>query len=254
MVDEVSGARVTWVGHATVLIELDGARLLTDPILRGRVAHLRRRAPAHDPAVAAEIDAILVSHGHHDHLDLPSIDRVGGDPVIVGPASVTAHLGNRPSVTLAERRSTLLAGLEVTATHAEHDGRRWPLPSAPRDAIGFVVTGSRTILFAGDTDLYDEIGEVGVPVDVALIPVAGWGPKIGPGHLDPEAAAEAVRRLAPGIVVPIHWGTLARIGMRGADPLWRSAPERFAAQLGSLAPEVSVRVLEPGGSLELGDA
>jgi L-ascorbate metabolism protein UlaG (beta-lactamase superfamily) len=246
--------RVTWLGHATALFELDGLRLLTDPVLRSRVGHLRRRVPAPDPDLARAIDAILVSHGHHDHFDRPSIGRVGGDPVIVGPASVTTHLGLRPSITLAAGESTELRGLAIEATHAEHDGRRWPFPSAPRDAIGFLIRGSKTILFAGDTDLFDAIGEVGAPVDVALIPVAGWGPKLGAGHLDPGSAAEAVRRLAPRIVIPIHWGTLTRIGTRGDDPLWRAAPLRFADELAALAPDVSVRVLEPGASLELDPA
>ena len=106
--------------------------------------------------------------------------------------------------------------------------------------------------FAGDTELFDGIAEVGDGLDVALLPVAGWGPTLGPGHLGPREAAVALARLRPRVAVPIHWGTLYPLGLRFrrhsvlADP-----PQEFARHAAELAPEVDVRVLAPGEALNL---
>jgi L-ascorbate metabolism protein UlaG (beta-lactamase superfamily) len=90
------------------------------------------------------------------------------------------------------------------------------------------------------------------PVDVALLPVAGWGPSLGPGHMDAEQAARATALLRPGIAVPIHWGTYAPIGLkRGRDRLLRDPPLAFAEQVARLAPGTRVEILQPGGSLTL---
>ena len=88
---------------------------------------------------------------------------------------------------------------------AEHEGSRGPF-GASADAVGYVITGSEVVYFAGDTDLFDGMHELG-PVDLALVPIWGWGPGLGAGHLDPVQAAEAVARIRPRLVVPIHWGT-----------------------------------------------
>jgi L-ascorbate metabolism protein UlaG (beta-lactamase superfamily) len=147
---------------------------------------------------------------------------------------------------LAPGDRTQVGDVAVTATPAEHDGGRRPL--GPRvQPLGFVTEAERSVYFAGDTDLF--AGMEALPrVDVALLPVAGWGRKLGPGHLDPERAARAAALLRPRIAVPIHWGTL-HAGRRG--PWFTDPPRAFAAQLAERAPEVEVRVLEPGESLEL---
>jgi L-ascorbate metabolism protein UlaG (beta-lactamase superfamily) len=88
------------------------------------------------------------------------------------------------------------------------------------------------------------------PIDAALLPVAGWGPTLGPGHMDAERAAEAAALLRPAVAVPIHWGTLHPRGRRRGAWFHRP-PHRFAARVAQLAPEVDVRVLEPGAALEL---
>ena len=90
------------------------------------------------------------------------------------------------------------------------------------------------------------------PLDVALLPVWGWGPSLGPGHMDPEEAAGACALLRPAVAVPIHWGTYLRVGMvrRDGDPL-RDPPHRFAARVAERAPDARVELLEPGGSLSL---
>ena len=118
--------------------------------------------------------------------------------------------------------------------------------SAP--ALGFVVTGSKRVYFAGDTDLFDDMEAIGGSLDLALLPVAGWGKKLGPGHLDAARAATAASLLKPRMAVPIHWGTFRPVSERG-DP---GHPEtEFRDRAAKLAPEVEVRILAPGETLDL---
>jgi L-ascorbate metabolism protein UlaG (beta-lactamase superfamily) len=142
--------------------------------------------------------------------------------------------------------------VEVETTQAEHDGRRGPIGvSAP--AVGFVFSGSRRVYFAGDTGRFDAMTEL-APLDVALLPVSGWGPKrdLGEGHLDPTGAALALQALRPRLAIPIHWGALRPIGMsRIMARRMTEPPHEFARAAARLAPEVEVRVLEPGESLAL---
>ena len=136
-----------------------------------------------------------------------------------------------------------IGALTVRAVHAEHDGSRGPLGASGE--LGFVIAGSKSVYFAGDTDLFEDLGRAR-PVDLALVPVTGWGSKVGPGHLDPERAAEAVRLLQPEVAIPIHWGTLAPFG-RDPDP---EPPHEFARLVAELVPDVHVRILEPGETLD----
>ena len=95
----------------------------------------------------------------------------------------------------------------------------------PGSAVGFLVRGSQTVYFAGDTGLFPGLEGLADPLDVALLPIWGWGPTLGEGHLDPERAAEAVSLLAPRIVIPIHWGSLHPLGMSRAAFLARATGE-----------------------------
>lgn len=249
-----SGDHLTYVGHATVLIELDGVRVLTDPVLRNRVAHLRRHSAPPAPDITRAIDAVLLSHQHLDHLDVPSLRRLAKDiPVFTPPGAGRrlARAGYDQVSELAPGAVAHVAGLSVRATEAVHDGRRWPL-GATRPAIGFEISGSRRIYFAGDTARFPGMADLAGGLDIALLPVWGWGPTLGPGHLDPAEAAQAAALLQPRLAIPIHWGTFAPIGpwRWGASRLRGPAGE-FAAQCASLTPGVTVAVLEPGSSLAL---
>jgi len=245
--------RITYLGHASVLIGFDGFEVLTDPLLRPRIAHLRRVAPAVAAERLAGVDLILVSHAHHDHLDTRSLRMVRGGPRVLCPAPArraVAAAGLQPEA-MAVGGHARIGAVEVEAVRADHDGRRWP-HHRRGDALGFVVRSpAESVYFAGDTGWFEEIGEVG-EVDVALLPVAGWGPKLGPGHLDPGEAARAAALIAPRVAIPIHWGTYERIGM---DTGHRAAPaRRFCDQLSELAPEVAAELLAPGEALDVAAA
>jgi L-ascorbate metabolism protein UlaG (beta-lactamase superfamily) len=247
---------VTYVGHATVLLEVDSVRLLTDPLLRARVFHLRRHVPAGMEALD-RIDVVLVSHAHWDHLDLPSLRRVaGGASTVVVPRGCARHLRRVRFAEVVEidaGEEVTLSGLTVVATHAEHHGRRLPFGDAT-PSLGYVVSGSTSTYFAGDTDLFTGMSAL-APLDLALLPIAGWGSRLPAGHLDPRGAAEALRLLRPRVAVPIHWGTYSAMSWRQPRPRLDTRPaaefERHAAEL---APEVDVRVLAPGESLEIASA
>ncbi len=287
--------RIVFLGHATVLIEVDGVRLLTDPLLRRRVAHLRRRVPPVRRELFAGVDAVLISHLHHDHLDLASLRLLGQETHVVVPAGAGAWLrrkgfgavtelgvgevanvgtvtelgvgevanvgtmtelgvgevANVGTVTELEAGGVMKARtLAVTAVQARHDGRRLGGPRA--ETLGYLVSGGHTVYFAGDTEIFAKMSHLPRPLDVALLPVAGWGPTLGAGHMGPFDAARAVGLIGPRIAVPVHWGTLSPIGLCGrrwarlGDP-----PRLFAQHVASLAPSVEVRILAPGQETEL---
>lgn len=244
---------ITWLGHATALLELDGVRLLTDPVLGQRVGPLVRIARPVGQGTLGEIDVVLLSHLHADHVDLPSLRQMPqGVPMIVprGAGAWLRRRGRSDVRELAAGEAAVVGAVRVAATPARHDGRRPPFgPSA--DPVGFVVTGSQVVYFAGDTDLFAAMEQLHGTIDVALLPIWGWGPALGPGHLDPERAAQAVAIIAPRVAIPIHWGTLAlgRPARRPADP---GRPARtFTTLARRYAPDVAVRVLEPGERTEL---
>ncbi len=256
MVDGAVGAspagvpadRIVFVGHSTVLIELEGVRMLTDPVLVSRVAHLRRHAPMVGEGVFAEPDAVLISHLHHDHLDLASLRRLGRTTPLIVPPGAARWLGGKgfDSVTeLSVGESTSVGALTVTAVEARHDGRRLGGPRA--EAVGYLVRGKRVVYFAGDTELFGEMENFVPSPDIALVPVAGWGPRLGSGHMSSTEAAKAVALIGPRIAIPVHWGTFMRIGLarRHRESL-NDAPHSFAEEVANLAPDVEVRILAPG--------
>jgi L-ascorbate metabolism protein UlaG (beta-lactamase superfamily) len=250
-----------FLGHSTVLMEIDGVRVLTDPVLLSFTSVLRRTGAPLDPSLHANIDVVCISHLHADHLDFPSLRALGSAfelVVPVGAAQLMRRKGFTQVTELAAGSTTVIRkagqdhGVRITATHADHDGFRPPF--GPRAAaVGYLIEsaggdiGSR-IYFAGDTDIFDGMTDLGaLGLDVALIPVWGWGPNLGPGHLDPRRAADATSLLDPHYAVPIHWGTLHPYGigrwMRGhlIHP-----PRRYAQAVRELNLTTRVLHTEPG--------
>ncbi len=246
--------RITYLGHASLLIEIGGLKVLTDPLLRRRVMHLRRVAPDATVEQLAGVGLILISHAHHDHLDTRSLKLLGRRPRVLCPEPArraVAGTGLLPEV-MGVGGYARVDDVEVEAVRADHDGRRFP-HDRRSDALGYVVrSAGESVYFAGDTGWFEEIGEVG-EVDVALLPVAGWGPRLGPGHLDPDEAARAAARIGPRVAIPIHWGGYQRVAMtlegHRSDPA-----RRFCDQLSELAPGVAAELIEPGATLEVAPA
>jgi L-ascorbate metabolism protein UlaG (beta-lactamase superfamily) len=245
--------RVAYVGHATVVLDLDGTRILTDPLLRNRVAHLRRVVPL-DGSALHGIDAILISHAHYDHLDLPSLEMLGKGTQVVVSRGLGSFLRKRrfEQVTeMDEGESVRIGTLDVQAVHAAHESSRGPF-GVKAPPLGYVVSGSKTAYFAGDTDLFDGMATFASP-DVALLPIWGWGPSLGRGrHLDPGRAAEALLLIQPRVAIPIHWGTYApiHVGLRRPPAFLRLPPIEFAKAAAEVAPDVDVRIVAPGESIE----
>jgi len=246
---------VRYVGHATLRIEIDGVDLLTDPIFRRRLLHLRRHGGEPEPGDRARPDAVLLSHLHLDHTDLRSLRELGeGVPIVAPPraAEFLARKGIDGVTELEAGESHEIGAVRVTATPAAHGGRRHPIVGHRSSTVGYEISGSQTIYFAGDTDLFDEMDSLFEALDLALLPVWGWGPSLGEGHLDPGRAAEAARLLRPRIAVPIHWGTFFPYLLeRRHGHLLHDPPREFAEEAARLAPGVEVRVLEPGTGTEV---
>ncbi len=245
---------VTFLGHSSLLIDSGDARVITDPVLSGRILHLRR----HSAPVTADLgnlSAIVISHLHHDHFHASSLRRVAaGDPPTVIPrgGGKLARKAGLTEVHEIEVGETVALGesLTVEAVRADHRGGRPLGPEA--EAVGYVLgLGGLRVYFAGDTDLHDEMGNLG-DIDLALLPVWGWGTSIGAGHLDPERAAEAVAVIHPRLAIPIHWGTFLPVGThRKHHNLLSDPPREFAEAARKLAPGSEVRIVEPGDTTAL---
>ena len=246
--------QITYVGHSTVSVAMDGTRVLTDPLLRTRVAHLRRRVEV-DAAAHRDVDAVLVSHAHYDHLDRRSLERIGRSTLVVVPRGLGGLLRRRgfgQVVELDVGERAAVGALTVEATHAEHRGDR-PF-GARAQAVGYLITGSRRLYFAGDTELFDDMASLaGNWTSPSSRSGAGARRSGRGGHLDPERAADALALLRPRIAVPIHWGTYhpLHLGLRVAPAFMRDPPAQFVRAAALAAPEVEVRVLQPGETLEL---
>src|SRR5262249_39608774 len=204
----------------------------TDPMLRNGLGPLRRQGPPVDPSLAAAPDLVLISHVHRDHLDISSLRRLpAGTPLVVprGATRWAARGGAQGSPELRGREEAANAGVEVTAVPALHDGHRDRRRGPGAEAVGYLVRdGNRAVYFAGDTDLFQGMSELG-SIDLALLPVWGWGTSAGEGHLDPRDAAQAVELRRPRIAVPIHRGTFYPVGLRPlAPPLPTEPPPQLA--------------------------
>ena len=235
-----------------MLLELDGIRILTDPLLVDRLGLLHRHSGAVEMLDDIEADVVLISHAHHDHLHLPSMRRLRGRPQTVVPAGLGRLLERRHDVVeVAPGQQIDVGTVRITALPALHHGGRRPFGPASA-ALGFHIVGSCRVYFAGDTDLFPEMADLAGHVDVALLPVWGWGPRLGGGHMDPSRAAEAVVRIAPRVAIPIHWGTFYPVGLARLWPRPLAMPPNdFAHEVARRAPGTEVRVLAPGEMTEV---
>jgi L-ascorbate metabolism protein UlaG (beta-lactamase superfamily) len=246
--------RVTWVGHATAHIDYGDFRVLTDPLLRRRVAHLRRRCEL-PVATVAEVDVVLLSHAHMDHLHVPSLRRIAPTTPVVTPRG-TRSLVRRAGfehvieVETGERVEVGPATLDVV--DAVHPAGRGPHSNITAKPIGYVieVAGHRTY-FPGDTDLFDGMGSLGA-IDLALLPIWGWGSSIGWGHLDPARAAEATDLIEPDAVIPIHWGTYSPEDGRLTLPAWLDSPANsFVSEMQAAGHAERLQLLHPGQAFDV---
>jgi L-ascorbate metabolism protein UlaG (beta-lactamase superfamily) len=258
-----------FLGHSTVRVELAGRTVLTDPVLLPTVGALRRVVPPLDPASWAGVDLVLISHLHGDHLHVPSLRRLGPRIRIVVPRGAGGWLRGRgfSHVDEISAGETLTDGdLRITGVRAEHSGHRLGprLTHGPAtESVGHLIEGAGSTVYAsGDTGLYDGLAVLASRrIDVALLPVWGWGPSLGPGHLDPAGAADAVALIRPRIAVPVHWGTLAVAGMTRLPTPLRGRmrrllvepPRRFAAAVRSRGLPTRVVVADPGRPIPLGE-
>lgn len=238
-----------FVGHATVLLDVAGVRILTDPFLRSRLGPLERHGPPPDEDALGTIDVVLISHGHPDHFDRDSLAAARGAQAVVVPHGLgaAARRWTRVDVveiTAGERLG--VGGVSIEAVPARH----WITPGSARATPqGYVVDCGPRIWFAGDTGPLPPDQRPAGRVDVALLPVWTWGPHRGPGHLGPRSAAELLRDIDARVAVPIHWGTLypRRLHRVWSGPLTEPG-DRFAAHAEHLAPQADVRVLRPSES------
>lgn len=262
--DLVQGLAMRFLGHSTVRMELAGRVVLTDPVLTARVGPLRRAVAPVQAHHHAGVDLVLLSHLHADHLHLPSLRRLAGSRVVVprGAGRWLRGKGIAQVEELGVGEELVDGGLRITGVEAAHSGHRWG-PRSTRGpqcrAMGHLLQAAEVSVYvSGDTDLFDAMADLPRP-DVALLPVWGWGPSLGPGHLDPSRAAQAVGLLRPRVVVPVHWGTLApaglpsapgRSGARMRDRLV-APPREFAAAVAASGADTHVALTEPGQRVEL---
>lgn len=250
--------RVTWLGHSSVVLDLDGVRVLTDPLLRPHAGLLRRLAPRPDPASWSRPDVVLLSHLHHDHAELRSLRMLPGAALMSAPENV-AWLRRRRlpnTVSLGDGWTAVGpvagTGVQVRQVPAEHRNR--PMPHRPNAANGQLVRGpSGTVWIAGDTGLFSEMAAIpemaGGPIDVALVPVWGWGPRLSAGHLSPVTAARAAALSGARFAIPVHWGTLHPPFVTHFARSWLEHPgRRFAEAVAEQAPGCTAVVLAPGES------
>jgi len=193
---------------------------------------------------------VVISHGHPDHFDERSIERLPGRPTLVVPRGLGARtqqaIASGGVVEVSAGETVDVAGVAIQAVPARH----WISPGAPRaQPVGYVFDAGPRVYFAGDTGRFPDMADAAGGVDLALLPVWTWGPHLGPGHLGPRSAAEVARDIRAAAVVPIHWGTLYP---RQLHRVWRrpldEPGDRFARFARELAPEADVRVLLPGES------
>ncbi len=257
------GATVTWIGHSTLLVQLDGVNLLTDPIWSQRMGPLsgtvgvRRFTP---PAIALEdlppIDVVLISHDHYDHLDEPTVLRLAEafNPLFVVPLGIKEWLADRGITNVVEldwSESISIKGLHIVCAPAQHGSGRSLTDGGRRLWASWAVIGTKRFYFAGDSGYashFEMIGHALGPFDLAALPIGSYTPRViaKPVHMSPEEALQAWRDLRATDFIGIHWGTykLAR------EP-YDEPPQRIAAEVARLEVDPArIWLPKPGETLD----
>lgn len=253
---------IVWYGHASVLAEVEGGRVLFDPVWSERCSPSRLVGPRrmHPPPVPLErlppLDAIVISHDHYDHLDLPTVRTLvrTQSASFVVPLGVGSHLdrwGVPPSriVELDWDETFSVAGLRLTATAARHFSGR----SFTTDYTlwaSWVLTGrSRRVFYSGDSgyfDGYEKIGAAHGPFDVTLMQIGSYAEAWPEVHMTPEEGVQAHLDLHGGLLLPVHWATFNLAFHSWSEPidrLWRETKARG----------VTLAVPRPGERVEVDD-
>ncbi|MCD0481529.1 MBL fold metallo-hydrolase [Streptacidiphilus sp. ASG 303] len=257
-----SGLRLTWLGHSTVLAEIDGARVLFDPVWGERCSPVRFAGPRRLHPVPlpldglGPLDAVVISHDHYDHLDMPTVRALAGSGALFAvPLGVGAHLERWgvPAGRIAEldwHESVGAAGLTLTATPARHFCGR----GLRRRTLwaSWAVAGPRHRVFhSGDTGYFPGFAEIGAahgPFDATMVQIGAYSEFWPDIHMTPEEGLRAHADLGGGVLLPIHWGTFNL-----APHPWDEPAERTLAAAEAAGAEVAVpvpgRPFEPGGEL-----
>jgi L-ascorbate metabolism protein UlaG (beta-lactamase superfamily) len=258
-VPPASGLRVTWLGHSSVVLEIDGRRVLIDPIFGDRASPLgwmgptRWYAPPLPLAELRPVDAVLISHDHYDHLDRGTIAALADwSATFVVPLGLGAHLvrWGVPEARIVELDwwdSTVIGDVTITCTPARHASGRMLIDNDAKLWGGFALAGpGHRVYFSGDTGLFPALGEVGVrlgPFDLTMIEVGQYDQAWPDWHIGPEQAVRAHQMVGGRVLLPIHWGlfTLAYHGW--TEPIERTVAAARRAGITLVAPR-------PGQSFE----
>ncbi|GLY19841.1 hypothetical protein Kisp01_68550 [Kineosporia sp. NBRC 101677] len=257
MTPELPTPSITWLGHSTVVLDIGGARLITDPLLRKHNWPLRRRGGRPAKASWSQPDLVLLSHLHHDHAELPSLRLLRDVPVLTAAENAVWLRRKGLNGLDAEGKWYDLPGTDVRVRLVRADHGHRPMPHRPNSAGGHLVQKPGfTVYVAGDTSLYDEMSDLPqlaeAPIDVAIVPIGGWGPRLSGGHMDAEQAARACALIGARAAIPVHWGTLhapvvgrfPRGWMDLGGPLFQQALSRHA-------PDCRAWVLAPGETVSV---
>jgi L-ascorbate metabolism protein UlaG (beta-lactamase superfamily) len=255
--------KVTYVGHATLLIEVGGTRFLTDPNFDRKLGRLLPRVSA--PGIALEdlpaLDALLLTHAHADHLSFDSLDRLPKDLPLYAPPVVArwlTRLGYRHALPIAPGAAVQVGPVTVHAASATHRGNRYGFDRWRSDANMYLLhTDDESCFFAGDTALVDDTHHLVEnalwrhqrELDLALLPIGyapWWKPGFRRGHLTHDDALILFERLRARLMVPYHWGTFRHVTSTAHDAIRRLRDRLESHHLAD-----AVRILEPGESLDL---
>jgi L-ascorbate metabolism protein UlaG (beta-lactamase superfamily) len=249
------GIRLTWIGHASWLVQMDGVSVVVDPVLSQRIPGFVRRnvAPGVPYEALPRLDAALVSHSHYDHLDVPTLKRLGA-PVVAG-RGLRAKLAKDglPAAELGWWEAVRVGALTITFVPAQHWSRRGLGDTNETLWGGFVIEGpSGRVYHAGDSGWFDGFAEIGrrfPELDVALLPIGAYDPAwfMSPAHLNPEEAVRAFEALGARRLFGMHWGTFKLTDEPLDEPPRRLEAER---ERRALSPE-RVRVLAIGETVAL---